>query len=237
MAPQVRIIEVERIERLSPHMQRIEFSGESLTDFPTQKESAHVKVIVPDEGDYNPGWNYVHKYRKSMRSYTVRSFNAVQRRLVIDFAVNDHVGKISNWASSAQPGDKLAIAGPGGVKHKDFYADWHLFIGDLTALPAIAATLEMLPSNAVGHAFVQVPSEADKQELRKPQGIAITWLINKDRNVDMLENAVRSFVWPAGEPAIFLACEAKQVRKIKSWLRSQPSLKTGKLYDSAYWKQ
>ncbi|WP_348350235.1 siderophore-interacting protein [Paraglaciecola sp.] len=59
-------------------------------------------------------------------------------QLTLDFAVNDHQGLASNWASNAVPGDHLGIAGPGGSKHPDLYAESHLMFGDITALPAIA---------------------------------------------------------------------------------------------------
>jgi NADPH-dependent ferric siderophore reductase len=237
MKTNVRIVEVQDVEQLSPHLQRITFAGESLENFPENQESAHVKVIVPDDGDYTPGWNYISKYRKVMRSYTVRAFDNHRKTLVIDFAINDHVGRITDWANAAIPGDKIAIAGPGGIKHKDFYADWHLIVGDLTALPAIAATLEKLPQDAIGDVIIQVPTLEDKLQLTKPLGVNLHWIVSPHQTENLLFERLKDLEWRKGVPSIFLACEASQVREIKPWLKTKPGFQSRNLYDSAYWKR
>ncbi len=44
-------------------------------------------------------------------------------------------------------------------------ADWYLFAGDHTALPAISAMLEQLPATAKGLAFIEVPDAGKSQRL------------------------------------------------------------------------
>ncbi|WP_198673736.1 siderophore-interacting protein [Algibacillus agarilyticus] len=44
----MRMTQVLSIENLSPHMRRITVTGESLAEFPTGRESAHVKVVLPN---------------------------------------------------------------------------------------------------------------------------------------------------------------------------------------------
>ena len=45
-------------------------------------------------------------------------------------------------------GDVLVFTGPSGGYRPDPAADWHLLVGDESALPAIAASLEALPADA-----------------------------------------------------------------------------------------
>src|SRR6266568_4230449 len=72
-----------------------------------------------------------------MRDYTPRRFDAVQRELDIEFALHGD-GPAATWAAQAAPGQRVMIGGPRGsfIVPTDF--DWHLLIGDETALPAVA---------------------------------------------------------------------------------------------------
>tara|TARA_B110000495_G_C23033518_1_gene616340 strand:- start:17 stop:487 length:471 start_codon:yes stop_codon:yes gene_type:complete len=148
MGPTMRMTQVLSVDDLSLHMRRIVLTGDSLSDFPENKESAHVKVIFPDvnSADKKPKLGLYLGFKKWMRSYTIRSFDKQNLALAIDFAVRDHEGLASNWALQAKVGDYLGIAGPGDIKHTNLLADKHLLFGDITALPAIAATLEKLPN-------------------------------------------------------------------------------------------
>ncbi|MEM8981467.1 MAG: siderophore-interacting protein [Pseudomonadota bacterium] len=235
MLPRMRRVTVESFEDLSPHMRRFELVGPDLADFPEQMESAHVKVIVPTAADEKPSLLSKLALRKRMRSYTIRYFDRIKRKLTVDFAINDHRGLAADWAKDAQIGDELKIAGPGSVKHTDFEADWHLLVADLTALPALAATLERLPRDAQGHIVVQVPTESDKQVLAVPEHMSLRWLILPVHAEHALLAAVKELPWQAGEPAMFVACESKEVVAIRNYLRGQPNFDESKLYASGYW--
>ena len=53
----------------------------------------------------------------------------------------------------AQKGDVIGLAGPGGPARFNPEADYFIFIGDLSALPMIAASLEQLRADAPGAAL------------------------------------------------------------------------------------
>ncbi|MEM1261279.1 MAG: siderophore-interacting protein [Pseudomonadota bacterium] len=235
MLPRTRSVTVESFEDLSPHMRRFVLTGPDLADFPPAMESAHVKVMVPSPADAKPSLLSKLAIRKQMRSYTIRFFDRVSKRLTIDFAINDHRGRAADWAKEAKVGDELTIAGPGSVKHPDFNAPWHLFAADLTALPALAATLERLPRDAQGHVVVQIPDEADKQELALPTAMTLEWLIAPTHIANGLLDRVKALPWLRGEPAMFVACESAEVVAIRNYLRTQPMFNAKKLYASGYW--
>ena len=52
--------------------------------------------------------------------------------------------------TSARPGDRIHLSGPGGAYAPDPTADWHLLVGDESALPAIAAAVDALDPAARG---------------------------------------------------------------------------------------
>jgi len=62
-------------------------------------------------------------------------------------------GPGERWVRSARPGDKIEGIGPRGKITTSAAADWHLFIGDESALPAMFAMTEALPPGR-GHAYL-----------------------------------------------------------------------------------
>ncbi|WP_339723069.1 siderophore-interacting protein [uncultured Paraglaciecola sp.] len=239
MGPTMRLTEVLSVSDISPHMRRIILTGDSLSDFPENKESAHVKVIFPNPNSDNkePKLGMYLGFKKWMRSYTIRAFDKQNLALTIDFAVNDHQGLAANWALGAKAGDYLGIAGPGDTKHPDLFADNHLFLGDITALPAIAATLERLPKNAVGHAYIQVPDKQDIQCFTAPQGVEIHWLVTPNKLTDNFLKGLEAYGSELSDTAIFIAVEASVVKQLKSHLNTNCRYDKSKLYASAYWNQ
>lgn len=236
MKPTFRLVQIESMEDLSPHMRRIIFSGEQLQDFPLGVESAHVKVIIPKPGEKQLKLGLAVGLKKQMRSYTVRSFDDKQHYLTVDFAVNDHQGLVADWALQASVGDIVGIGGPGPIKYTDLDADWHLFAGDLTALPAIAATIEKLSNNAVGYAFIQVPTEEDTQHIAAPDKLVITWIVNSDLSRNALLNAIAGIEWLSGSPQIYMAGEAGQIKALHQHVKQHQQYHQSKVYASGYWK-
>jgi NADPH-dependent ferric siderophore reductase len=217
-------------------MKRIVLSGDDLEGFPVDQEGAHVKVVVPQPGEQKPKINLGFSMKKFMRSYTIRYFDSAKNLLTIDFAVNDHVGVAANWAMNAKVGDYLGIAGPGPTKYTDYFAPWHLLVADLTALPALAVSLEKMPLDAVGYGLVQVPSEQDIQDLQKPEGIDLKWVINSDLTKNALLDELKLLQWKSGSPAIFIAAGSSQVKSMRDYVKNMPDFSNETLYASGYWK-
>ncbi|SFK64206.1 siderophore-interacting protein [Methylophaga sulfidovorans] len=232
----MRMTQVAQIEDLGPHMRRITLIGDDLKDFPPDQESAHFKAIFPQPGQTKPKLGIYAGFKKWMRSYTIRAFNQQTKVLTVDFAVNDHKGLGTDWANNAKVGDYLGIAGPGDTKYTNYDADWHLLVADLTGLPAAAAALEKLPKHAIGVAFLQVPTEQDKQLIHCPEGMKINWVINPDLTKNALLMAVENTSWLSGEPAIFIATESSQMKAIKKYVKNMPGYTNKQTYASGYWK-
>lgn len=155
--------------------------------------------------------------RGVMRTYTVRALRpavpatdgkpAVPAELDVDFVLHldGGSGPAAQWAAAAAPGDAMTIIGPCarwgdclGIEFAPGEAERLLLVGDETAVPAIAAILENLPSDASGHAVLEVPSEADFLELATPAGIDVLWFAREDgSHGEALSARVRALVAPA----------------------------------------
>jgi NADPH-dependent ferric siderophore reductase len=100
------------------------------------------------------------------RRYTVRSWDPVSRTLTVDFVVHGHHGVAGQWAATAEPGDVLVFEGPNGGYRPDAAADWHLLVGDESALPAVAASLATIPTGAL--AVVRLVCDGPDHEVELP---------------------------------------------------------------------
>jgi iron complex transport system ATP-binding protein len=154
--------------------------------------------------------------RGSMRTYTVRRsrLDSVYPEIDVDFVMHfdehGNGGPAANWALNAKPGDAITIIGPNnraahcvtaevysGIEWRPGMAQRVLLAGDETAIPAISAILENLPSYMTGHAYLEVPEAGDFLDLKTDADVKITWLargaaIGRSRpHGEMLQEAVR----------------------------------------------
>ena len=130
------IATVASVSQVTPRMTRVRLGGDSLSGLAAVPGQT-LKIYVPDLLSGHP----------ITRDYTVRDYDSRKPSLDIDFVLHGD-GPAANWARGAQPGDTLEFVGPSGRYRPDPQADWHLFAGDETALPAIQAYVAMLPAGA-----------------------------------------------------------------------------------------
>lgn len=105
------------------------------------------------------------------RRYTVRRWVPSRRELTLDFVVHGATGVAGPWAAGAKVGDVLVFNGPGSDYHPEPGFAWHLFVGDESALPSIAASLEALDASAT--AVVRL--ECDGPEGGSPSRVVPIW--------------------------------------------------------------
>lgn len=224
--PTPRTLEVIRTISITPNMQRITLGGSELADFPTDQESAYIKLIFPQTKEERP----------LMRTYTISGQRPDE--IDVDFALHAADGLASNWARSTQPGDEILVGGPGPKKLINNNADWFLLVGDMTALPAITVNIAQLPDNARGYVVLEVTTEADIQPLKSPKNIEIHWIVNITTSADTspLLERIQQLPWLSGQPAVWAACEFHSMRALRQYLKIERQLPKTYLYISSYWK-
>lgn len=237
-------LEVLRTERLTPHMIRIVAGGEGFAGFrPNDYTDAYVKVLFPVPGVEYPQPFDMGRIRAElpreqwpvMRTYTVRHHDPVARELTIDFVYHGDAGLAGPWARDAKPGDELLLSGPGGAYAPSGDADWHLLVGDESALPAIGLTLESLPEGAPAHVFVEVEDEAEQQPLATKADAQVRWL-HRSAGEDLVA-AVRELDWPDGTVQAFVHGEAGFVRQLRRYLLDERGVRRDLLSISGYWRR
>ena len=240
--PQITLHVVRR-EQLTPHLVRIVLAGEGFEDFVSNEATdKYVKIyFAKPELGLTPPFD-VSALRQTLapedlpvtRTYTVRHVDALARTLSIDFVVHGDEGLAGPWAASAEPGDLLTFSGPGGGYAPDPAADWHLFAGDQSALPAIAAALAALPAEARGLAVIQVADAGETLDLVAPPAVQIQWLFGTDPA--LLVEAVDAAAWLPGRPQVFAHGERAAMKGLRE-VFSARGVHRSELSLSGYWAQ
>jgi NADPH-dependent ferric siderophore reductase len=212
---------VRRTEQLSAHLIRVVLGGEDLAKFADNGfTDKYVKLQFAD----------------NRRTYTVRSFDPEADELTIDFVYHGDEGLAGPWAANAKPGDELTFAGPGGAYAPAPEADWHLLVGDESALPAIGAALEAIPAGVPVRAFIQVANPAEELKLETAADATITWL-HRDSGDGDLVAAVRGHEFAPGTVQAFVHGEAGFVADLRRHLFTERGLPRALVSVSGYWRR
>ncbi|MFE5733048.1 siderophore-interacting protein [Streptomyces sp. NPDC056528] len=245
-SPKATEARVVHTERITPHMVRLVLGGPGLDGFGVGEYTDHyVKLLFAPEGVTYPEPFDMERIREeypreqwpTTRTYTVRAWDPERRELTVDFVVHGDEGLAGPWAARAEAGDTVRFLGPGGGYAPDETADWHLLVGDESALPAIAAALERLPAGARAHAFVEIEDAAEEQKLETAADVDVTWLHRGGRPVgEALVEAVRTLDFPTGDVHAFVHGEAGFVKELRRHLRLDRGVPRERLSISGYWR-
>ncbi|WP_085529032.1 siderophore-interacting protein [Kocuria massiliensis] len=242
--PQTLLEVIER-RQLTPHMVRLTLGGKGFESFQDNgMTDQYVKLVFA-----KPELNLVAPFdmrelKRTLppedvpvtRTYTVRSVNREAKTLTIDFVTHGTSGLAAPWAAQASPGDTLLLMGPGGKYRPNDDAEWHLFAGDASALPAISASIEALPEDARGLAVITLEHEEDQQEIRTPHGVEIDWVIQPGVGGDpnALAAALGRHAWPDGTISVFAHGEREAIKQVRRLLKER-NIPKENISISGYW--
>ncbi|MBA3907713.1 MAG: siderophore-interacting protein, partial [Pseudonocardiales bacterium] len=122
-----------------------------------------------------------------------------------------------------------------GRYEPDPSVDYHVLIGDETALPAMATVLDALGPDVTGRAltFIEVADPDEQQKLACP----VTWVHREGRRAgEPLGDAVRAAVFPAGRGQAWLSGESGCVRDLRRHLIEERGIDRRLVYATGYWR-
>lgn len=175
-----------------------------------------------------------------MRTYTIRWVDVAAEELAIDFVVHGDEGIAGPWAAKAQPGDEIHLRGPNGGYAPDPAADWHLFVGDESSIPAISASLEALQPGVRATAFIEVYGPADEMDLTTQADLDLHWLHRGDAvagTTTLLDDAVRAWPWPQGRGQAFVHGESTLLKTVRPYVLNDQGVSRADVSVSAYWRR
>ena len=175
----------------------------------------------------------------SGRDFTPRHHDKAANTLEIDFAIHD-AGPATRWAARAKPGDTLDLGGPRGSFIIPMAYDWHLLIGDETALPAIGRRLGELPAGARAVVLAEVDGPADEILFQTEANVTVTWAHRKGAAPgasDALSRTLSTLKLPAGDYYAWVACELLTAKGVRQQLIADHGANPKWMRAAAYWRR
>ncbi len=217
-------LEVTEAVPLTPHMRRLRFTAPQLASF-GYAPGQDVMLLVGVDGN-----------RPVRRRYTIRALDQAGRTLTLDVVLHGD-GPGERWVRAAQPGDMIEAIGPRGKITTAEAADWHLFVGDESALPAVFRMAESLPHRVPARVLLEIPGPEDEQDLHAAASAHVTWLHRTGGPAgqpDALAAATGQLPLPAGRGHAYLLGEAKVVARLREVLAGR-GLEADQVSPKAYW--
>jgi NADPH-dependent ferric siderophore reductase len=242
-----RLLQVKRVQPLTPHLIRVTFTGDDLHDFESASFDDHIKCFFPAPGADRPvlpsaGPNGPvfpeDQPRPVARDFTPRRYDRAARELDIEFAMHE-AGPAATWAAQAKVGQYLGIGGPRGSLVIPTGFDWHLLIGDETALPAIARRLTELPAGTRVAAVLEVADPSARMNFDTEAELHAVWRYRSEspyRGAALLQ-AVRETYLPEGEGYVWAAGESATMRAVRYHLCTERGVDKSRIRAASYWKQ
>lgn len=234
--------------RLTPALVRVVLGGPGLAGFVMPDATdAYVNLAIPPAGaPYDAVFDpkavraeHAEEHWPARRRYTVRSWDPAAAELSLDFVVHGAAGVAGPWAASVATGDVLVFEGPSGGYRPDPEADWHLLVGDESALPAIAASLEAVPPGRPAVVRLLCDGPDHEVDLDCPGELDLAWVhrTGGPGDTDLLAGAVADLTFPSGQVQAFVHGEAEEIRGIRRHLLGERGLTRAQMSCSPYWRR
>ncbi|GAB95365.1 NADPH-dependent ferric siderophore reductase [Kineosphaera limosa] len=239
---------VVRTEQVAPDYVRVILGGEDIAAMaPLEFTDHYVKLLfAPAGADYRWPFDpdaiqgtHPREAWPVTRTYTIRWLDREAGELALDFVVHGDSGLAAPWAATAQPGDTIGFFGPGGAWAPSPSADVHLFAGDESAAPAIAASLEAMPPGARAMVLVETADAAGHIPLPERAGIEVTWVHRDEEGLGYghsLARVVRATPWPHGRVEAFVHGNADMIKDLRRYLFVERGLPRNQVSISGYWR-
>lgn len=239
--------EVDRIEKLSPDLLRVVLTGGTLENFkgsPATDAYINARFVpagspvtvpfTPEDLEAVPA-----DMRPRPRRFTIRNWDAELRQLSIDFVAHGDSGYAGSWAQRAKPGDRLQFEGPGGSYRPSPDADWHLFVGDESAMGAIGASLQSLKAHDKALVFAIVQAPGCEIDLPTDASADVRWLYREssEGSDTWVADAVAATSFPNGTFDVFVHGEAGEVRTVRRHLADDRGIDLAGASISPYWRR
>ena len=195
----------------------------------------HIKIVLPSDGSDLRQPVRDDAVQPLLRTYTRRrwfedgSWGIDVLQFGPESGAEAHRGPGTQWSQTVQPGDQVAVRGPGGHWQIPDDISHLLAVADAVALPAVANALAALPKSAEA-TVVRVDGHHDYPLAPNDR----TTLVTAPHDPEGIVAAVCDLDLPASAHA-FVHGEAAMVRPMRRHLRIERGLPKDRVQLSAYW--
>lgn len=242
--PSFRRVRVVGTTSLTPRMVRVSVGGPELEGLVVEHPAASVRLLIPSAAAGElamPAWNgneflLPDGTRPVIRTLTPLRVDPASQQMDLEIVVHEG-GAVSAWALKAQPGDEVALSGPGRGWPVPETAAGFLLAGDESAIPAIGQLLELLPPDKPVRVVIEVATPEARLELPQHPKADVEWhdLPYGAAPGDALVTAVTNAEVPEGTN-VWAAGEAAAVQRIRKHMFEERKLSRSETWIRGYWK-
>lgn len=216
-------VEVTEVSNPTPSVRRIRVSAPGLGEMQPQPGQ---DVMLAVAGT-------------ARRRYSVRAYDPDVPYLDLDFVLHGD-GPAARWAAAAEAGARIEVIGPRGKVLLDPDADWHLFAGDDTFVPATFSMVRAVPPGTPALVVLEVDGEADHQDLETEAALIGPHWLHRDGaeegRPELLVSALEGLRLPPGRGHAYLAAELRVVSAMRSVLLAK-GLAPEDISPKPYWRK
>lgn len=240
-------------ERTTAHFVTVRVGGPELARFEYLGRDQCVRVFLPRPGQEcltlpeadGDGWYPQYRAmpeqeRPYVRNYTMRRFDRDALELDIEFVAHGDQGPASAWALSAREGDELGLFPEGIYYLPPSDVDWHLLVGDESAVPALLSIMEQADESLRAQVYLEVPSPDDVRPVEVPSGVEVHWLPRADAHATpgrLALETVRSAALPKGRPYCWVAGENGLPTGLRRTLVREHGVAKSDIAFMGYWRE
>jgi len=221
-AASVYRLAVVAVADVGPRMRRITLASDELATFVAiAGQDVAVHLADPRGGGVS-------------RRYTIRNLDCIRCRFDVDVVTHGD-GPGARWGMTAVIGDVVEVFGPRG-KVMPATARWQLFVGDESAIAAIAEMVAALPSAVEAQVILEVTDSDDEQPMRG-DSVEVSWLhrgSTRPEESRLVDDALRSRAIPGGDRHVYLFGESRLVRRLRDQLY-ECGLGASEISAKGYW--
>lgn len=210
---------------VTPHMRRVVLTADNLDQFEYQPGQALVLQVPLSDSE------------TGRRDYTIRAIDRAKKTLSIDFVLHGDT-PAPTWARGARPGAAILGRGPRGRTVFNPQADWHLFCGDETCIPAILHILETLPAGAKAIALAEIGGPEHEQPVKSDADLSFEWLHRGSVPAgpgSFLLDRLKTLTLPAGSGHAYIIGETSNVRAQRHHLIGR-GFTRDRISSEGYWR-
>lgn len=245
------IVHFLRKEYLTPNYLRVILKCDDIEQYQNTPLGVNNKLFIPPHGNpvvempiYNEEtrrWDIENEdNRPTVRTYTHRKIDLIQKELTIDFVVHKGETIACEWAVNAKENDQIGLAMK--LLHREIVpvVDHYLFITDMTGIPAVSALVETIPSSAKITVITEVLSDADilEDHYQTMANLTTHWLVNPNpENGSNVFDIAKPIIDALPESHfVHITAEFAVVKSLRDYLRKEKQWDSKEFYACAYWQ-
>jgi NADPH-dependent ferric siderophore reductase len=234
---------VGAVRRLTTNLLELTLTG--FAGYPLRGGDEFVYVMVSDAPDGISPTYGMEDYRQQADDpvrgayYTVRRWRPEAGEIDLWVVEHDHAGSVAAWMASAGPGDPIALWGPrqgfgvpDGARHV-------LLVADETGIAAVAALLDVIPSDRRVTAVLECVDAGHRPPLPTHPGLDVVWVDRGDDPPGITNRLLATVTSAITDPpdAAFGAGESRQISAVRRHARQTLGLPAASVLMTGYWRR